>query len=138
MATSAAPDDVREPTHHRVPVPAGQLDRSTAPIVRIGMLSGLVGMLCCVGPTVLAAVGILSAGTAFTAAQQLYGGYAWWFRLAALVLVVLLVRRARRRGRCVATPSQHPARPWLMVLAVAAATYLLLYAGTTALGTLAH
>jgi len=137
MTIPVAPVDLDDPTVH-TPGPAAHSDRSTAPIVRIGLVSGLVGMLCCVGPTILAAVGIISAGTAFTAAERLYGGYAWWFRLAALTLAVLLVRRARRRGRCAATPGQHPARPWLMVLGSGVGTYLALYAVTTALGALAH
>jgi hypothetical protein len=36
---------------------------------------------------VLALLGVVSAGTAFVWATDLYDGYAWWFRLAgALVL----------------------------------------------------
>src|SRR4051812_20350503 len=35
------------------------------PVWRIGLAGGLVGILCCVGPTVLALLGVVSAGTAF-------------------------------------------------------------------------
>ena len=51
------------------------------PMWGIGFASGLVGILCCVGPTVLAVFGIISAGTAFVWANDLYDNYAWWFRL---------------------------------------------------------
>lgn len=65
---------------------AAGLDRRATPdqlpIWRIGIISGLVGMLCCVGPTILALVGIISAATAFAWANDLYDNYAWWFRVS--------------------------------------------------------
>lgn len=42
------------------------------PVWRIGITGGLVGILCCVGPTALALFGIVSAGTAFVWANDLY------------------------------------------------------------------
>jgi hypothetical protein len=48
------------------------------PAVRMGLLAGVTGLLCCVGPTVLALLGVVSAGTAFVWANDLYDGYAWF------------------------------------------------------------
>lgn len=52
------------------------------------------GVLCCVGPAVLALFGVVGAGTAFVWATTLYDGYPWWFRLASLGLTALLVYAA--------------------------------------------
>lgn len=108
------------------------------PVWRIGLVGGLVGILCCVGPTVLALLGLVSAGTAFVWATDLYAGYAWWFRLGgAAVLVVLVWVSLRRRDQC----SVAGVRRWrwrlLAVLGVAVGTYVALYALTTWLGTFA-
>ncbi len=124
-ATGPAPD--------RRPVP----DRGL-PAVRIGLLGGLVGMVCCVGPTVLALLGVLSAGTAYVWAEDLYGGYAWWFRLAGLAVTVGLVVWALRRRRACSLAGARAARGrLLLVAAVAVATYLVLYGVTTLAGGLA-
>ncbi|WP_426975420.1 hypothetical protein ACQCSU_11670 [Pseudarthrobacter sp. O4] len=98
----------------------------------------MVAILCWAGPTVLALLGIVSAGTAFAWATALYGNYAWWFRLGGLAVIVLLVWLAlRRRDQC----SIAGVRRWqwrlLGVLTVAVGTYAALYAVTTWLGTLA-
>jgi hypothetical protein len=61
------------------------------PAIRIGIVAGITGLLCCVGPTVLALLGVVSAGTAFVWATDLYDGYRWWFRLAGLAVMALLV-----------------------------------------------
>jgi hypothetical protein len=108
------------------------------PVWRMGLTGGLVGILCCVGPTVLALLGIVSAGTAFAWATTLYNNYAWWFRLGGLaVLAALVWVSLRRRNQC----SVAGVRQWrwrlLAVLGVAAGTYVALYAMTTWLGTLA-
>lgn len=49
----------------RAPVESAPSETPLA-VWRIGVTGGLVGIPCCVGPTVLA-LGIVSAGTAFTA-----------------------------------------------------------------------
>ncbi|MFN2496113.1 MAG: hypothetical protein ABR608_09450 [Pseudonocardiaceae bacterium] len=108
------------------------------PVWRMGLTGGLVGILCCVGPTVLALVGIVSAGTAFAWATNLYDNYTWWFRLGGLaVLAGLVWWSLRRRNQC----SLAGVRRWrwrlLGVLAVAGGTYTALYALTTWLGTFA-
>jgi hypothetical protein len=88
---------------------------------RIGATGGLVGILCCVGPTVLALLGIVSAGTAFVWASDLYDNYGWWFRFAGASVPVLLVWRSLRRRnqcsvagvrRCAGDFSASPASPW--------------------------
>lgn len=112
--------------------------RAAVPIWRIGLTGGLVGILCCVGPTVLAVVGLVSAGTAFAWATDLYAGYAWWFRLGGLATLGLLVWLAlRRRDQCSVPDVRRLRWRLLGVLGIAVATYLALYAATTWLGTFA-
>jgi uncharacterized membrane protein len=116
-------------------------DRSTRdralPSVRMGVLAGTTALLCCVGPTLLALLGIVSASTAFVWATDLYDGYAWWFRLAGLVLLAVLATIAlRRRAQCTLGGVRSNWRRLAMALAVAVVTYIALYAATTWLGTL--
>lgn len=66
-----------------IPVPAPpersrsrQARTDRLPVWRMGVTGGLVGILCCVGPTALALVGVVSAGTAFAWATNLYDDYA--------------------------------------------------------------
>lgn len=111
---------------------------SAVPVWRIGITSGLVGILCCVGPTVLALIGAVSASTAFAWATKLYDGYAWWFRLAGLATLTGLVWvTLRRRDRCTVAGVWRIRRRLAGVLIVAVGTYASLYAVTTWLGTLA-
>jgi hypothetical protein len=102
------------------------------------LTGGLVGMFCCVGPTVLALLGIVSAGTAFVWATDLYDGYAWWFRLAGLAVLAGLVWWSLRRRQMCSLAGMRQVR-WRLaaVLGVAVATYVALYAVTTWLGTFA-
>ena len=105
---------------------------------RIGIAGGLTAILCCVGPTVLAMLGVVSAGTAFVWATELYDGYAWWFRLAGLVVLSGLVYWSlRRRNQCSLAGVRSLRKRLLAVLGIAVGTYALLYAVTTWLGTLA-
>ncbi len=108
------------------------------PVWRMGLTGGLVGILCCVGPTVLALVGLVSAGTAFAWATNLYDNYAWWFRLGGLaVLAGLVWWSLRRRNQCSVAGMRRWRWRLLAVLAVAVGTYVALYALTTWLGTFA-
>jgi hypothetical protein len=108
------------------------------PSVRIGVAAGLAGLLCCVGPTLLALLGVVSAGTAYVWANTLYDGYAWWFRAATLILFVVLVWWSlRRRNQCSLAGARRVWRRLALALTVALATYVALYALTTWLGTFA-
>jgi hypothetical protein len=108
------------------------------PVWRIGITGGVVGILCCVGPTVLGLFGIISAATAFAWANNLYDNYAWWFRLGGLaVLAALIWISLRRRRQCSIDGIRRRRKRLLAVLAIAAGTYGVLYAVTTWLGTFA-
>jgi hypothetical protein len=108
------------------------------PIWRIGISGGLVGILCCVGPTVLAMFGIISAGTAFVWANDLYDHHAWWFRLAGTALLVgLTVLALRRRDQCSIAGARRLRWRIVAMVAIAVGTYGALYALTTWLGTFA-
>jgi hypothetical protein len=108
------------------------------PSVRIGLLAGLTGILCCVGPTVLAMLGVVSAGTAYVWATDLYDGYAWLFRAAGLLLLVgLIVWSLRRRNQCSIAGARRVWPRLLLAAGVAVGTYAALYALTTWLGTFA-
>lgn len=107
------------------------------PVWRIGITGGLVGILCCVGPTVLALIGVVSAGTAFAWATTLYDHGAWWFRLGGLgVLAGLVWWASRRRDQCSLAGMRRLRWRLAAVLGIAVATYVVLYAVTTWLGTL--
>lgn len=108
------------------------------PAIRIGLAAGITGLLCCVGPTVLALLGVVSAGTAFVWATDLYDGYAWWFRAGGLLLLAaLLVWSLRRRNQCSLGGVRKTWPRLVLTLGVAGATYAVLYALTTWLGTFA-
>lgn len=108
------------------------------PAIRIGVAAGVTGLLCCVGPTVLALLGVVSAGTAFVWANDLYDGYAWLFRLAGVgVLVGLAGWALRRRDQCTLGGARRTWPRLTLALGIALGTYLVLYGVTTWLGTFA-
>ena len=86
--------------------------RVDLPWRRVGITGGLVGILCYVGPTVLALFGVISGATALAWGTDLYDGYASWFCGAGLLVLAGLVwwdpappRRLLRAGRaCPAGP----------------------------------
>jgi hypothetical protein len=105
---------------------------------RIGITGGVVGILCCVGPTILALFGIVSAATAFAWANNLYDNYAWWFRLGGLaVLAALVWLSLRRQDQCSIDGVRRRRGRIVAAAAIAVGTYALLYALTTWLGTFA-
>ncbi|GAB7146704.1 hypothetical protein [Mycobacterium riyadhense] len=108
------------------------------PIWRIGIAGGLVGMLCCVGPTILALLGIVSAATAFAWADDLYDNYAWWFRVGGLAVLAVLVWMAlRQRNQCSLNAIRRLRWRLITLLIIAVGTYGVLYTVTTWLGTFA-
>jgi hypothetical protein len=108
-------------------------------VIRIGTVGGLVGMMCCVGPTVLALLGIISAATAYSWAGNLYGRYTWWFRGAGMLLMGgLVVASLRGQRQCSLRGIRGARRSLLQLLVVAVATYGTLYGVTTGLGHLPH
>jgi uncharacterized protein (DUF427 family) len=126
-------DDVAPPTD------ADSRVSPRIPVLRIGALSGVVGMICCVGPTMLALIGIVSATTAYSWAENLYGGYAWWFRAGGLVVMVgLLLATLRRQQQCSLAGIRRVRSRLVTLLATAVTTYGLLYAATTWLGHLSR
>ncbi len=132
----------RTPTNRdladRVSGEAATVRQSPLAVWRIGIAGGLTAILCCVGPTVLAVLGVVGAGTAFVWATDLYDGYAWWFRLAGLVVLVGLVYWSlRRRNQCSLAGVRSIRKRLLTIMGVAVGTYALLYAVTTWLGTFA-
>ena len=105
------------------------------PWERIG---GLTGILCCVGPTVLALLGVVGAGTAFVWANDLYDNNKWWFRLAGVAVMAAVVWWSLRRRQMCTLRGLRDVRSGLLVIAVVAVgTYVGLYALTTWLGTFA-
>ena len=137
-----------ENTHHRTATTDGSprvgSEPSAAdgarglPALRIGFAGGLVGILCCVGPTMLALVGVMGASTAYLWANELYDGYAWWFRFAGLAVTAGLVWWSLRRRDACSIAGVRAIRGKLALLAaVGVATYVALYAATELLGRLA-
>ncbi len=112
--------------------------RGGLPTLRIGVVSGLVAILCCVGPASLALVGVISGGTAYAVATELYANWAWGFRLAGIAVAAGLVWWAlRRRDACNLDGLRRSCHSLLLVAVVGSVTYVALYAFTTWLGTFA-
>ena len=112
--------------------------QSDLPGKRIGVIAGLVAISCCVGPAVLALFGLVSAANAYLWADRLYGGYAWWFRAAGLLVAVgLTARTLRRRNQCSIAGARGNRRALAVMATTAVLTYAVLYGVTTALGHLA-
>ena len=101
--------------------------------VLTGAVAGLAGITCCAGPAAAALVGVMSAESAIDLATDLYGDWAWAFRLAGAAVGVAFVVRARRRAAC---DLREPAfKRFVSVLVVSAlVTYGVLYGVTTWLG----
>jgi hypothetical protein len=106
--------------------------------VGVGGLAGLVGISCCVLPTMLAAAGFSSVPFAISLGTTLYYGYGWYFRAAALAFAVLATLAVlRRRGACTlrSAPSQLPL--FISVGVAMIVVYAALYALTAWLARLA-
>lgn len=122
-----------EPTENT----SGGRPRTSLPMVFPGIIGGLTAMLCCVGPTVLALIGVMSAATAFSFATTLYNQWAWAFRLTGLAVTVLIVWWAlRRRKSCTLRGVRASWKRLTGTALIAVATYAILYLATTLLGQL--
>ena len=102
-----------------------------------GIAAGLIAIGCCAGPTAAALLGIISASSAISLANNLYGHWEWAFLLAGTLTAAAVILTSRRRARfCSLAPGRH--RRFILLVAVSGlATYGVLYAATTALGHLA-
>ena len=101
----------------------------------IGALGGLIGISCCVSPAVLYLIGVASATEAVSLGNRLYGGYAWHFRGAGLLVggaAVLLY--LRHRGQCDLRGARRQWRTLAGAGVVGLVTYGALYAFTTWFG----
>lgn len=108
------------------------------PALRIGVVGGVTAIMCCVGPTVLALIGVIGAATAFSWATTLYDQYTWWFRLGGLLVMAgLIIVSLRRRNQCSLAGARRQWRALTITLAAALTTYVVLYVATTVLGNIA-
>lgn len=99
-----------------------------------GVVAGVIGLGCCVGPAVAALLGLTSATAAIGVAENLYSEWGWAFKAAAAFFALAAIIRARRRRSC--SSSTSGIGRFAVVLAVTAlVTYALLYAATSWLGT---
>lgn len=90
--------------------------------LRLGALTGLVGIACCVSPVVLVLLGLASVSFAISLGNTLYSEYGWYFRGAALLFAVAgTLGVLRGRNAC----SLRGARAqWRLLLAVGASMVL--------------
>ncbi len=105
------------------------MDRSG---LKLGLLAGLAGISCCVGPTVLALLGLSSVSFAISLSNTLYYHYGWYFRGAALVLAAAgVIYFLRRRKSCTLRGAREQWRLLLTVVTAMVAVYAGLYWLTT-------
>lgn len=107
---------------------------STGRGIVAGMIAGVVGIGCCVGPAVAALTGVTSAAVAIDTANSLYSEWGWAFKLAGIISgTVAIGLSIRARRRCRGRPLGI-ARYALIVVVTGLATYGALYGLTTWLG----
>lgn len=70
--------------------------------LKISSLPVVFASLCCLSPVILFLLGLSTASFATSLADTLYGDYAWYFRGAGLValLVALVYYFRRKKGIC--------------------------------------
>jgi len=106
--------------------------------IGLGLLSGLVGMLCCLTPAVLVLFGLTTATAAVSLATRWYAEYAWYLRgTAALLALAGIMIHLKKRNAC----SLRGARANFGLIATTAVVGVLAYGAlywfTTWLGSLA-
>ena len=81
----------------------GQDDGGGGLTVRRGVLggiaAGLIAIGCCAGPTAAALLGIISASSAISLANNLYRHWDWAFLLAGTLTAAAVMLTSRRRAR---------------------------------------
>jgi hypothetical protein len=98
----------------------------------LGIVAGLAGISCCVGPTVLALLGLSSVSFAISLGNTLYYQYGWYFRGAALVLAAAgVVGLLRGRKSCTLRGAREQWRLLVTVVAAMVAVYAGFYWLTT-------
>jgi len=96
------------------------------------LVAGLAGISCCVGPTVLALLGLSSVSFAISLGNTLYYQYGWYFRGAALVLAAAgVVSLLRKRKSCTLRGTREQWRLLATVVAAMVVVYVGLYGLTT-------
>lgn len=105
---------------------------------KLGILTGAIGLGCCLYPVALVLLGISSAASAVSLGRYLYGTWSWAFRLAAVAFAVAALAVQRRRAlSCPADRRPRLGRTAAWLVGSGVLTYAVLYAVTTALGALA-
>ncbi len=100
--------------------------------LRLGIVAGLAAISCCVGPTVLALLGLSSVSLAISLGNTLYYGYGWYFKGAAIVLAAAgVVGLLRGRRSCTLRGTRQQWRMLLTVVVTRAVVYTGLYLVTT-------
>ncbi len=106
--------------------------------IGLGLLSGLVGMLCCVTPVVLVLFGLTTATAAVSLATRWYAEYAWSLRGVALLLAMAgMVLHLRTRNACSLRGARANLSLIVTTVVVGVLAYGALYWFTTWLGRLA-
>ena len=99
-----------------------------------GLIAGVVGLGCCVGPAVAALAGFTSAAVAIDLANSLYSEWGWAFKLAGVTSGAVAIGLTLRSRRGCRTRSLGLPRYALIVTVTGVATYGALYGLTTWLG----
>lgn len=102
--------------------------------VTAGLVAGIIGIGCCVGPAVAALTGITSATVAIDAANSLYSEWGWAFKLAGFVAAAVAIGLALRACRHCRTRPLGIGRYALIVGVTGLVTYGSLYGLTTWFG----
>ncbi len=98
------------------------------PGLKLGIIAGLAGISCCVGPTVLALLGLSSVSFAISLGNTLYYQYGWYFRGVALALAVAgVVALLLKRRSCSLQGARAQWRLLVTVVAAMGVVYAALY-----------
>lgn len=106
--------------------------------VMLGVVTGALGLGCCVYPVVLVLVGLSSASGAIILGNRLYSEWGWAFKLAAAGFAGAAIVVQRRRARaCGIDRPGGTLKSATIVVGTGLATYAVLYLATRGLASLA-